>query len=545
MRPSRILARATVVASAVLLAACAGRDVTAPDLTAPNGAHLLVPSDGPTRALVPGTEPTIRIGVVPSSNEITLGSATDYVVRDKPSGIVLFTGHNGSVTVTLLAANTPKYRLQVVCGSTSAVQAIIDAAEVKGIPTYTEYVEAAHCTRLFLGEFAANASFSIRNAFRNQVIAAGLAGSDSFWKTVTPAGGTVYGVTSGGTSKQNTNPVTITSSDGIVTINGTKYRGLGEARVNSAATLAGINELPLEQYLYGVVPRELGPIAYPEMEAQKAQAIVARTYAISGLGKRASDGYDLLATTADQVYGGYSGEYALSNQAVDETRGRVATYEGKVISALYSSTSGGHTADNEEAYNSAAVAYLRGVPDAERGNAFEHVPNLAVFMSHANPASLRATKAGDFESDWSRYHRWTFQWTADEISSVVSASVGQPVGKVLAINALERGPSGRVLKLEYVTEAGTFYAYKDAIRSSLKYINASGTPTSLLSTLFYIEPVTDKKTKALTGFIAYGGGFGHGVGMSQTGAVGMAQKGHSVDEILHHYYQGIELTSQY
>jgi SpoIID/LytB domain protein len=352
-------------------------------------------------------------------------------------------------------------------------------------------------------------------------------------------------VTSGGTTKQNLNPITITSSDGIVTINGARYRGLGEARINSQATLAGINELPLEQYLYGVVPRELGPIAYPEMEAQKAQAIVARTYAITGLGKRASDGYDLLPTTSDQVYGGFGSEYALSNQAVDETRGRVVTYEGRLISTLYFSTSGGHTADNEEAFNGSPAAYLRGVPDAERGKAFEHVPTLAVFMSHANPMSLRATKEGDYESDWSRYHRWSFEWSAAEISSIVSAWAGQDVGRVLEINALERGPSGRVLKLEYVTDDGRFYAYKDAIRSALKYLNASNVATSLPSTLFYVEPTLDRKTKAVTGFVAYGGGFGHGVGLSQTGAVGMAQKGHTVDEILHHYYQGVELASQY
>jgi SpoIID/LytB domain protein len=547
MRPSRILVRATAVASTALLAACAGRDVTAPDLTASGGnSHLLVPSDGPARSMVTDDgQPIIRIGVVPSANVVTLGSPADYVVKDKASGLVLFSGHAGSVSVTLLAANTPKYRLQVVCGNSAAVQALQDAAEAKGVVTYTEYVPTVPCTRVFLGEFAADASFSVRNAFRNQMIAAGLAGTDSFWKVVTPAGGAVYGVSSGGTSKQSLNPVTVTSSSGIVTINGSRYRGLGEAHINSQATLAGINELPMEEYLYGVVPRELGPIAYPEMEAQKAQAIVARTYAISGLGKRASDGYDLTATTADQVYGGYSSEYALSNQAVDETRGRVVTYDGKLISTLYFSTSGGHTADNEEAFNAAPAPYLRGIPDAERGNAFEHVPTLAVFMSHANPVSLRSTKAGDFESDWSRYHRWTFEWSAAEISSVVSAFAGQNVGRVLEINALERGPSGRVLKLEYVTDAGRFYATKDAIRASLKYINATGTPTNLLSTLFYVEPVRDRKTKEVTGFIAYGGGFGHGVGMSQTGAVGMAQKGHSVDDILHHYYQGVELATRY
>ena len=545
MRPSRILVRATVVASAVLLSACAGRDITSPDLAASGGTRQLAPSEGASREVTADGQPVIRIGVVQSASTITLGSAADYVVKDKASGLVLFSGQGGSVVVTLLQSNPTKYRLQVVCGSTSAVQATKDAAEAQGVVTYTEFVPAAHCTRLFLGEFASNASFSIRNAFRNQMIAAGLAGTDSFWKLVTPPGNTLYAVTRGSTVKQNTGPVTISSSDDIVTINGARYRGLGEAGINSAGTLAGINALPLEQYLYGVVPRELGPIQYPEVEAQKAQAIVARTYAISGLGKRSSDGYDLRATTDDQVYGGSAAEHPVSNQAVDETRGVVVTYGGNLISTLYSSTSGGHTADNEEAFNGAPAPYLRGVPDAERGDAFEHVPSLAVFMSHANPKSLRAAAEGDFESDWASFHRWTYEWTSNEISSIVSAWAGQDVGRVLEINALERGPSGRVLRLEFVTDAGRFYATKDGIRAALRYLNASHVVTNLPSTLFYVEPVTDRKSKEVTGFVVYGGGFGHGVGMSQTGAVGMAQKGHSADEILQHYYQGTELTTRY
>lgn len=545
MRPSRILAHATVVASAVLLAACAGRDVTAPDLSTSDGVHLLVPNDGPTRDVTPGSEPSIRIGVVQSASTITLGSAADYVVRDKGTGLSIFSGHAGTMSVSLQSVGEARYHLQVMCASLATVQARKDAAEALGYPTLAEFYAAGNCTRLYIGDFAIIGTFTPRTAFKNTLISQGLAASDAFWRSITPAGGTVYAVSNGAVSKQVNNLVTISSSDGIVTINGARYRGVGEVRVNSLAALAGINELPLEQYLYGVVPRELGPIAYPEMEAQKAQAIVARTYAITGLGKRASDGYDLRATTDDQVYGGYGSEYALSNQAVDGTRGTVVTYGGNLISTLYFSTSGGHTADNEEAFNGTPASYLRGIPDAERGNAFEHVPTLEVFMSHANPMSLRAAKEGDYESDWSRYHRWSFQWTADEISSIISSSVGQPVGKVLAINTPERGPSGRVLTLEYVTEAGTFYAHKDAIRASLKYLNASDTPTNLPSTLFFVEPVVDRKTKEVTGFVAYGGGFGHGVGLSQTGAVGMAQHGHTVDEILTHYYQGIELTSRY
>jgi stage II sporulation protein D len=411
----------------------------------------------------------------------------------------------------------------------------------------TEFNPTANCTRLFIGRFdppPAN-TFAARTAYKNLLISQGLAAADAFYVVKADPGVTVYRVTRGAQFVDATNPVVLTSSDGLVTIAGVVYRGVAEVRANSAGSLAGINELPMEHYLYGVVPRELGPTVFPELEALKAQAVAARTYALSGLGKRANDGYDLLATTADQVYGGYAAEHPLSTQAVDETAGIAAVYDGKLITALYSSTAGGHTADNEEAFNSAAVPYLRGVPDAERGQAFEHVPSLEVFRSHANARSLRNAKEGDFEADWARFHRWSFEWTAQEISDVISVHAGQPVGKVLAITVTERGPSGRALAIEYVTEAGTFTDTRDHIRTSLKFINASGAQQNLLSTLFFIEPVTDRRTGEVEGFVAYGGGFGHGVGLSQTGAVGMAEKGRTYEEILKHYYRGIELTQWY
>ncbi|MEI2401128.1 hypothetical protein V8V88_38395, partial [Paenibacillus phytohabitans] len=86
--------------------------------------------------------------------------------------------------------------------------------------------------------------------------------------------------------------------------------------------------------------------------------------------------------------------------------------------------------------------------------------------------------------------------------------------------------------------------YKDRIRTTLKYINASGNQASLLSTLFHIEPVKDNN-KEVIGFKVYGCGWGHGVGLSQTGAVGMAEKGATFEEILKHYYQGIDLEDRY
>ena len=498
-------------------------------------------------AAAPAPVPTVRIGVVQSANAVTLGSSADFLVSDKANGLPLLSGTDGSVTVTLDAAPESFYRLQVMCGSTAAVAARKAQAEAVNVVTFTEFVPTANCTRLFLGQFAPPpaSNFAARNAFRNSMIAAGLAASDSFWKVVSVGGNTLYRITSGTTSFQSLNPVVVTSSLGRVTINGAVYRGKGEARRNGQSALAGINELPVEDYLYGVVPRELGPIAYPELEALKAQAVAARTYALGNIGRRGSDGYDLRATTDDQVYGGYSAEYPLSSQAVDETHGIVATYQGRMISALYFSTSGGHTADNEESFDGAPADYLRGIPDAERGAALDHVQSLEVFMAHANPRSLRAAKEGDFESDWSRYHRWTFEWTMSELASVLSTSLAQTITRVDAMNVVERGPSGRVLTLDIVTDAGTFTVRKGAIRAAVRYLDAGNKEQNLPSTLFFVEAVRDPRTKATSGFRVYGGGFGHGVGMSQTGAVGMAEKGSTFDQILKAYYRGIDLTSLY
>lgn len=489
----------------------------------------------------------IRIGVIPSVEELTIGSSGNFVIKDKATGEELLSGTNQDVNVSLesVAAIKKNFRLQVAYTTSAAYVADwVNRAEIAGYPTYVEpYLNGF---RLFIGEFPENASFSSRVAFKNEVVSKGLAGADAFWKVITIVQGeSNIKIARSDEEWTTSNPITIESGNGIVLIGGKPYRGMGEVGFNSGGTLAGINILPIEQYLYGVVPRELPPVPYGELEAQKSQAIAARTYTLANLGKRSSDGYDLLPTPSDQVYGGYAAEHPISNQAIDETSGIVATYEGKLITAVYNSTSGGFSANNEDVWSSDPVPYLRGVPDAERGKALENVPTLEVFKNHSNSTSLRAAKEGDYESDWSKYHRWNFEWTAEEISDVLSTYYNVQVGKVLEINVLERSNSGRVLKIEYVTENGTFYEFKDKVRWSLKYINGSGGQSVLLSTLFYIEPVVDNKTKEVTGFKAYGGGWGHGVGLSQTGAMGMAVKGYTYDEILKHYYQGIELEKRY
>ena len=142
-----------------------------------------------------------------------------------------------------------------------------------------------------------------------------------------------------------------------------RYRGRVRARAVGDETLV-INELNMESYLKGVVPVEMGPSQFPELDALKAQAVAARTYAVAHLGDHDDEGWDLCATPACQAYYGRSAEHSLSNRAVEETAGLVAAYRGQPINAMYTSTCGGHTEDVVELFGDRAQPYLVGVPCA-------------------------------------------------------------------------------------------------------------------------------------------------------------------------------------
>ncbi|PYS37613.1 MAG: hypothetical protein DMG14_20650, partial [Acidobacteria bacterium] len=135
------------------------------------------------------------------------------------------------------------------------------------------------------------------------------------------------------------------------------YRGKIEVFGNSRNTFTVVNELPLEEYLLGVVPNELNPVTFGEIEALKAQAVAARTYIMRNLGQYKNEGYDICATDACQVYMGQGTENALSTQAVTETRGVIAAYQDQPINALYSSTCGGRTEDAENIFDE-KIPYL-------------------------------------------------------------------------------------------------------------------------------------------------------------------------------------------
>ncbi|MGZ5436122.1 MAG: SpoIID/LytB domain-containing protein [Pyrinomonadaceae bacterium] len=153
-------------------------------------------------------------------------------------------------------------------------------------------------------------------------------------------------------------PLTFASSDeksAPVRFNDKPYRGRIEVFANRRGSLTVVNVIGLEDYVKGVVPNEL---SFPALEALKAQAIAARTYALKNRDQFASEGFDLLPTTRSQVYGGLTTETTLTTRAVDETRGVVATYHGQPINALYTSTCGGRTEDAENIFND-AIPYLR------------------------------------------------------------------------------------------------------------------------------------------------------------------------------------------
>jgi stage II sporulation protein D len=153
-----------------------------------------------------------------------------------------------------------------------------------------------------------------------------------------------------------------------VRFNDKPYRGRIEVFANTRGALTVVNVLGLEDYVKGVVPNELSAGGYPLIEAHKAQAIAARTYALRNRGQFMSQGYDLLPTTRSQVYRGLTSENALSSRAVDETRGMVATYNGEPINALYTSTCGGRTEDAANIFND-AVPYLKARECAAEGHA--------------------------------------------------------------------------------------------------------------------------------------------------------------------------------
>ncbi|MCJ7508165.1 MAG: SpoIID/LytB domain-containing protein [candidate division Zixibacteria bacterium] len=306
------------------------------------------------------------------------------------------------------------------------------------------------------------------------------------------------------------------SKENWLSLNGKRYRGALEIVLDQNKNLlVALNIVNLEDYLKGVVPAEMGKRKKGELEALKAQAIAARTYALSKMGQY--DGaYDLKATIYDQVYAGMDGEESLVNQAVDETRGKILTYQDKLIQAYYYANCGGRTESLEEVWSGMGEPYLLSVEDR------------------------------DF-CTWAGNYRWEEEWNIKELEHRLFEFLSEresideeDFGRLLDLKILDRAPSGRVKVLLVSTDRGDFTIEKDKIRWALKRTKDIILP----STLFDLE-VTRGIDGSWIRVKAVGKGNGHGIGMCQTGAIGMANRGFSYSEILAHYYPGTKILKYY
>lgn len=342
-------------------------------------------------------------------------------------------------------------------------------------------------------------------------------------------------------------------SNFFIEVNRRLYRG--EITIHQTHAKAGItviNTLDLEKYLYGVVPREISP-SWP-MEALKAQAVAARSYAWTNMGRYADDGYDVSSGTDSQAYGGASIEHARTSLAVNQTKGLIITYKGNPVPAYFHGSSGGFTENSENVWGS-YQPYLRGVKDFDQKS-----PHFV----------------------------WEKSFTAAEIEYLLKRN-GYRIGNVQAITlspltsqpvkAKDRGISGRVKQIRIIGSDGPIVLTGSKLRSILLL------PSSLFDIQVVLQnpkevkvPITDSygdhETKKIPinlkpfpvqsdkmnfhrisgrsneTIIISGFGWGHGLGMSQWGAKAMAENRSANDTeyykvILKHYYQGIELDRLY
>jgi stage II sporulation protein D len=327
------------------------------------------------------------------------------------------------------------------------------------------------------------------------------------------------------TGKASRLVLTTGAAEGRFELGGKSYRGTLTAFV-ADSVLHVVNTLDMESYLMGVVRNEIGRVSTSELEAAKAQAIAARTYAVRNKGKY-KNGYDFVADVNDQVYGGASSESDLTNQAVLETVGQIAEFEDKPINAVYFSTCGGATASAEDVWKTSdRTAYLTRLSDIVDDRAF---------------------------CEKSPHHRWELKWTGDELEQLIKKNLPLVLQKDTAdedfsklagqrlynLAILTRDSSQRVRDLKIGFTRDSYVVSGEQARRVLR-----GEKYILYSSLFRID-IDRNDNGTIRTVVCKGAGFGHGVGMCQYGALEMARRGYSADQIIRFYYRGAVVKKAY
>lgn len=296
----------------------------------------------------------------------------------------------------------------------------------------------------------------------------------------------------------------------FLTFDNVRYRGSLEIVNNVRGQLNVVNIVDLEDYLKGVVPNEMPPAKFDAIEALKAQAIAARTYALKNSGRFLREGYQLCATIACQVYRGVDSERPLSSFAVEATRGIVIKYNGELIDSLYTSTCGGRTEDAQNIFRSTEAPYLRGVscPPEDKVNID---PRLAEVSGHHLHWNVRVSRA--------------------EMEKTLQRTLS--LDELVDLKPLRHGSSGRVIELRVIGRRQQFILRGLEVKSAL----------GLKDSLFTLKRVLDRNG-GIQAFDFSGGGWGHGVGLCQTGAYGLARQGLDYISILKTYYTGVDVVQE-
>lgn len=282
--------------------------------------------------------------------------------------------------------------------------------------------------------------------------------------------------------------------------------------------------LPLEQYLKGVVPYEIGPDS--PLEALKAQAVAARSEAIIALTSKlySGDNYDLTSDVECQVFSGNRRRTEKSDLAVEQTRALILGENSKPINAYYASNCGGHSELIKNVWSDRPAPQSYGISQFDWKEQDELDLSIEANVREwifSNPPAYCNPNINRELPEWSQNNfRWKREFTFQEVSKMTSK--GKDLGNLIDIEILEWGTSGRAYLAKFIFEKESL-----EVKGELKIRQMFSPP--LRSSCFVVD-------KTESGFVLYGAGWGHGVGMCQSGAITMANNGHSLDEILKHYY---------
>jgi stage II sporulation protein D len=302
-----------------------------------------------------------------------------------------------------------------------------------------------------------------------------------------------------------------TEGEGTIQFSGRRYRGELLLRATEKGIMV-VNRLPMDAYLRGVVPREIGTSDASDLAAVEAQAVAARSYAYTRLAGP-SRAYDLVATVQDQVYGGATSETRTGNEAIEQTAGLVLLYNSRVVNAPYHANCGGFTAAPEDSWNVDSEPYLRRVSD-------------------------RIPGTNRYYCDWAPKFRWTRTYSGNQLRASIARYVrGLPGGaggitRVRNIRVSDVTPVGRVAALAVDTDRGSWTLRGNQIRQALRLPSGE----MLYSTYFSVD--ADVRGGEVKSLALEGGGNGHGIGMCQSGAIGRARAGQDFRTILATYYPG-------